>query len=85
MIQYNLLATAKRFDGYETFGEMFRAAGKEALELTLDQRIWLVICDIIEEISEMLELEHEILLLKYIAESEKFTKIVNLKSLQNAG
>lgn len=40
MIQYNLLATVKRFDGYETFGELFRAAGKEALELTLTQRIY---------------------------------------------
>lgn len=85
MIQYNLLASAKRFDGYETFGELFRAAGKEALELTLSQRIWLVICDIIDEIAEMLEIEPENLIQKYIAEPERFTKIVNLKPLQNAG
>lgn len=84
MIQYNLLATARRFDGYETFGELFRAAGNEALELTVSQRIWLVICDVIKEIAEILEIDAETLLEKYIAEPERITKIVNLKTLQNA-
>ena len=73
-----LLATARRFDGYETFGELFRAAGNEALELTVSQRIWLVICDVIKEIAEILEIDAETLLEKYIAKPERITKIVKI-------
>jgi len=38
MIQYNLLALAKRFAGYESLGELFRNTKAETIELTVAEK-----------------------------------------------
>ena len=85
MIQYNLLSTARRFEAYETFGELFRAAGVGAAELTLAQRIWLIICRLINDIADFLGVDEDLLLRKYISDTENFTKLINLENLQQTG
>lgn len=85
MIQYNLLSTARRFEAYETFGELFRAAGVGAAELTLAQRIWLIICRLINDIADFLGVDEDLLLRKYISDTENFTKLINLETLQQTG
>ncbi|MEO8772594.1 MAG: transposase [Ferruginibacter sp.] len=40
MIQYILLTLRKRFDDYETRGEIFRATGEEMVEQRLHIRLW---------------------------------------------
>lgn len=85
MIQYNLLATAKRFDGYETSGELFRAAGVGVTEQTVTQRIWMAISTLIEEIAEFLNVDTDPLLEKYLFDNENFTKFINLKTFMWAG
>lgn len=59
MIQYNVLAFVKRFEAYETIGGLFRDATAQTLELTIAQRIWQLILDIADTISEFVEIDTE--------------------------
>ena len=54
MIQYNILGTVKRFEAYETIGGLFAEITGETLELTVIQRIWGLIMEVINVIAEFL-------------------------------
>lgn len=85
MIQYNILSAIKRFNDYETVGELFRAANKDAVKLTISEQIWLIIINLVSELSEMLNIETELLMEKIFTDNEKLTKHLNLNSLMQAG
>jgi len=85
MMQYNLLSVVKRFNDYETLGELFRASQKDALSLTIAEQIWLIITEIIAELSEMLNIDTEMLMEKIFSENEKLIKYINFKCLPQAG
>ena len=70
MLQYNILATVKRFDKYETFGELFRQVQKESLEKTINERIWLIILDIVVELAIIFEADTEIIMEKLIVDNQ---------------
>ena len=52
MIQYNIFGTVKRFESYETIGGLFADLTGETLELTVIQRIWGLIIEVINVIAE---------------------------------
>ena len=54
MIQYNILGTVKRFESYETIGGLFAEITGETVELTVVQRIWGLIIEVINVIAEFL-------------------------------
>lgn len=54
MIQYNILGTVKRFESYETIGGLFAELTGETLELTVIQRIWGLIMEVINVIAEFI-------------------------------
>lgn len=54
MIQYNVLGTVKRFESYETIGGLFAELTGETLELTVIQRIWGLIMEVINVIAEFI-------------------------------
>jgi len=54
MIQYNILGTVKRFESYETIGGLFAEVTGETLELTVIQRIWGLILEVINVIAEFI-------------------------------
>ena len=54
MIQYNIPGTVKRFESYETIGDLFAELTGETLELTVVQRIWGLIIEVINVIAEFL-------------------------------
>jgi len=56
MIQYILLTLRKRFDDYETRGEIFRATGEEMLEQRLHVRLWELLIMIMKIIIETLDM-----------------------------
>lgn len=85
MLQYNLLSVVKRFNDYETLGELFRAAQKDSLEITIAEQIWLIIIEIAAKLSEILDIDTEVLMQKIFAENETLTKYINFKSLKQAG
>jgi len=85
MIQYNLLSAVKRFNDYETFGELFRASQKDALKLTISEQIWLIITELVADLSEIFDVDAELLMEKLFLENEKLIKYVNFKNLMQAG
>ena len=85
MLQYNLLSVVKRFEDYETIGELFRTAQADTLELTVKERIWQIIIEIMAELAELLEIDIEMLMEKLFAENEKFIKLLNYKSWSQTG
>lgn len=58
-MQYNILATARRFSSYETIGGLFREVTRNSVELTITERIWGMIIDIVNEIAQCFEIEDE--------------------------
>lgn len=85
MIQYNLLSVAKRFSNYETLGELFRAAQKDSLQLCISEKIWLIIIELVSHLSEILNLDSEMLMENLLSENEQLTKYLNFKALSQAG
>lgn len=85
MLQYNLLSTVKRFNDYETLGGLFRATQKDALKLTISEQIWLIITELLAELSEIFNIETEMLMEKLFSENEKLTKYLNFKNLSQTG
>jgi hypothetical protein len=85
MIQYNLLSVAKRFSDYETLGELFRATQKDSLQLSISEKIWMTIIEIVSHLSEILNLDSETLMENIFSDNEQLTKFLNFKNLSQAG
>jgi hypothetical protein len=85
MLQYNMLSISKRFSDYETLGELFRATQKDSLQLTISEKIWVIIIELVSHLSEILNLDSETLMEKLFSENEQLTKYLNFKALSQAG
>lgn len=85
MLQYNLLSVVKRFSDYETLGELFRAAQKDSLKITIAEQIWLIIIEIVVKVSEILDIDTEAFMQKLLSENETLAKYLNFKCLPNVG
>jgi hypothetical protein len=85
MLQYNILSVAKRFSDYETLGELFRSANAEIIELTIAERIWLIITEIIAQLADLFDIDTEVLMDKIITDNQRFEKLLNYKCLMQAG
>lgn len=64
IIQYNILCYLKRFESYETIGGLFGEITTGTAEMTITDRIWLLIVEVVSEIAEKIsadyiELMHE--------------------------
>jgi hypothetical protein len=81
MLQYNLLSALKRFDSYESLGIIFRQANAETLEITIKERIWLIIIEILTVLAEYMDFELDFLLEHIFTRNEKLTNLINLKSI----
>jgi len=71
----------KRFDGYESLGALFRQANTETLELTLKERILLIIKEFLIEYSENMDLEIDFFLKHLFAENEQFENLIIFQTL----
>ena len=74
MLQYNALSMVKRFESYETLGVLFRQAKAETLELTVKERIYMIIIEILNEISLKTDFELDFLIEHIFAEYQQFIK-----------
>ena len=84
MMQYNILCTVKRFEAYETIGELFREATAGTLELSVTDRIWELILDTILEIAEIISADASELLSAIIDVNPKFHKFYQMYNLYAA-
>ena len=55
-------------------GELFRTANAEIIELTISERIWLIIIEIIAQLVDLLDIEIEVLMEKIITDNQMFEK-----------
>jgi hypothetical protein len=83
MLQYNLFAVAKRFECYESFGAMFRAAKSDILELHIKERIWLIIKEILTVLSNYFDIDIEWITKHIVADNNQLTNILNLDFFVN--
>ena len=78
------LALAKRLLDYESMGELFRQAGTETLELTVVEKIWGYLLELIALIADIFEIDMEEILNKIADGNQSITKIIKMKAALNA-
>ena len=84
ILQYNMLSVVKRFDGYESIGGLFRKTNAETVELTVKERIMLIIKEILTEYSENMDLGIDFFLEHIFTENECFKKLINFETRARA-
>jgi hypothetical protein len=75
-ISYMMLSLRKRFDDYETMGEVFRDFKNELLEITLVEKLWQIIEILFQEILAELCVDWEIFLDKLAKNEISIEKLV---------
>lgn len=84
MMQYNILSLAKRLLAYESMGELFRQACTETLELTVVEKIWGYLQEILTLIADIFEIDIEEILNKIADDNQAITKIIKMNAALKA-
>ena len=77
-MQYDLLSTARRFSDYETVGGLFKDATIGSIELTLTERIWNMVLELVREIAECFGIEDEHIIDMLVNRSNKLNHLVEI-------
>ena len=84
MLEYSLLSLAKKELRYQTIGGIFKDIQKDTQTPTLDERILLIIKELVLDLAEILKIPFEELITKIISENKQinlyFNCITRLKS-----
>jgi hypothetical protein len=83
MITYTILTLYKRFEEYETLGELFRHTQKEMLEKTICERIEMVILKILRDLLEILCVDVEDTLYQLTSSSKAGREIILMLNTVN--
>lgn len=83
MIQYNVLTLVKRFESYETIGGLFRDCTKESLELSVNDRIWEAIIEVVAELAELTSGDVNEIMMSITQKNERFNRIMHNYNLKN--
>ena len=75
MMRYILLNQRKRFNAYETLGEVFKDTRLFTLELTIGQRLWLLFIEICCQLFELFDMDEDLFMVKLFSIPE-FEEIV---------
>lgn len=75
-IQYNLLSVAKRFCDYETIGGLFHDAVSKTQELSVTERIWKAIEELVMLIADCFNIEDENIFDTLVNRAEKLNHFV---------
>ena len=78
MMQYNILSYIKRFEAYETIGGLFNQTIDGTIELSVTERIWNLILQIVAIIADLFSADEEEII-KMIANNNE--KIIIIKQL----
>ena len=71
VIRHNILATVKRADDYERIGGLFADMYEGVHELTVVEKIWDIITEVISVVAEMLTLDEDELMTQIIQDSRR--------------
>ena len=78
VVAYNMFSTAKRLNCYETMGDLFREVAIQMTELTLSERIWAVIQDLLNFVADLLEIDFSSLLQKLMQNGDQESKLLRI-------
>jgi len=78
-LQYNILSIVKRFSDYESLGKLFRETKAETLLLTVADKIWMYLIDILSAIAEIFDIDIDLILEKLIEQNQMIMKLINPK------
>lgn len=81
-LQYNILGTVKRFKSYETIGGLFHQATDGVVQLSVTERIWGILQELVRIISEAFQIDDERVMDTLINRSETFKHFINLDNLE---
>lgn len=84
IIQYNILCAVKRFDSYESIGTLFKEAIGGTVELSISEKIWDYILDVILIVSEAMSSDATTLLQMVIDNDPLLAKFSKLNINQQA-
>lgn len=77
VLQYNILSTVKRFAAYQTIGGLFHEATDGVIQLSVTERIWGVLQELVKIIAEAFEIDDERVMDTLINRSETFKHFMN--------
>lgn len=83
-MQYNVLSVVKRFNSYETTGELFRQANQNTLELTITERIWGAMLEFVTAMADIFGFEDQDVFDAVINKSEELAHVCDLYRLKMA-
>lgn len=78
MVQYNLLSVAKRFVSYETMGQLFRNLQDNIRELTISEKIWGFILELLQIIADIFNSDFNELIVNILKVKQKENRLINL-------
>jgi hypothetical protein len=85
MIQYNILSHIKRFEAYQTIGGLFNQTINGAMELSVTDRIWEMIVQVVALIADLFSADEEDIIKNIIANNKKCRMIQAIGNLKVAG
>ena len=59
MLQYNILGYVKRYESYETIGGVFRDVTQDSVEMTVTEKIWGILIDVLQPIAEAFRFDQD--------------------------
>jgi hypothetical protein len=84
LLQYNLFSVVKRFECYQSLGALFRYSKEETLEITVKERLWLIIVEFVTVFAKYCDFDSDFLLKNIIAENQELINILNFKTLEKS-
>ncbi|MGB8491162.1 MAG: hypothetical protein WCE64_08890 [Bacteroidales bacterium] len=81
-LQYNIPGTVKRFKSYETIGGLFHRATDGVIQLSVTDRIWGILQELVRIIAESFQIDDERVMDPLINRSETFKHFINLDNLE---
>lgn len=81
-LQYNILSVVKRFTAYETMGKLIEDITKDSLELSVTDRIWGALQEIVIAIANLFGLVDEDIYDAIINRSEELSHICDIYYLK---
>ena len=76
MLQYNILGYVKRYESYETIGGLFREITQSSVELTVTEKIWGIIIDLLNVIADAFSFDQEEMMRAVINNNNKELRAV---------
>jgi len=73
---YNMFSTAKRLSSYETMGDLFREVASQMAELTLSERIWAIIVELLQFVADLIDSDFPSLVQSLMQKGDQQSKLM---------